>query len=138
MLDNANTLHHASKLLSVLIVDDNHDIVILMERALTRHGFKVSAFTDPTEALQSLNATSNDCGLILSDIRMPRMNGYELIRKAKEIKKQVRVVLMTAFDIDDREFNDLLSDIKVDGFIQKPFSMTELNDLINKINAQQE
>jgi DNA-binding NtrC family response regulator len=138
MLDNANALHHASKLLSVLIVDDNHDIVILMERALTRHGFKVSAFTDPTEALQSLNATSNDCGLILSDIRMPRMNGYELIRKAKEIKKQVRVVLMTAFDIDDREFHDLLSDIKVDGFIQKPFSMTKLNDLINKINAQQE
>jgi two-component SAPR family response regulator len=64
------------------------------------------------------------------------MNGYELIRKAKQIDKLVKVVLMTAFDIDDREFHDLLSDIKVDGFLQKPFSMVKLNDLINKINAK--
>jgi len=133
-LDNANALNHASKLLAVLIVDDNHDIVILMERALTRHGFKVSAFTDPTEALQSLKATSGDHSLILSDIRMPGMNGYELIRKAKEIKKQVRVVLMTAFEIEDTEFHNLLPDIKVDGFLQKPFSISKLNDVIAKIS----
>jgi two-component system, NtrC family, nitrogen regulation response regulator GlnG len=62
----------------------------------------VSAFTDPTIALESLNSNDDGCNLIISDIRMPGMNGYELIRKAKEIKKQLKVVLMTAFDIDDR------------------------------------
>ena len=65
---------------------------------------------------------------------MPRMNGYELIRKAKQIDKLVKVVLMTAYDIDDREFHELLSDIKVDGFLQKPFSMAKLNDVIAKIS----
>ena len=42
--------------------------------------------------------------VVLSDIRMPGMNGHELIRKANEIKKQVKVVLMTAFEIEGNEF----------------------------------
>ena len=137
MLDDANAIHHVSNLVSVLIVDDNHDIVTLLERALTAHGFNVSAFTDPIAALQSLNATGSDCSLILSDIRMPGMNGYELIRKAKEIKKQVKAVLMTAFEIEDREFYNLLPDIKVDGFLQKPFFMYKLNDVIAKISIME-
>jgi two-component SAPR family response regulator len=62
------------------------------------------------------------------------MNGYELIRKAKEIDKQVKVALMTAFEIQDKEFHNLLPDIKVDSFLQKPFSIQQLNDVINKIN----
>ena len=75
--------------------------------------------------------------MILLDIGMPGMNGYELIRKAKEIKKQVKVVLMTAFEIEDKEFYNLLPDIKVDGFLQKPFSMSKLNDVIAKISIME-
>ena len=71
--------------------------------------------------------------MILSDIRMPGINGYELIKKAKEIDKQVNVVLMTAFEINDKEFHNLLPDIKVDAFLQKPFSIQQLNDLVGKI-----
>jgi DNA-binding NarL/FixJ family response regulator len=48
---------------------------------------------------------------------MPEMNGYELIRKAKEIKKQLKVVVMSAFEIEDGELHNLLPDISVDGFI---------------------
>ena len=71
--------------------------------------------------------------MILSDIRMPGMNGYELIRKEKEIDKQVKVALMTAFEIQGKEFHNLLTDIKVDAFLQKPFSIQQLNDVIAKI-----
>ena len=71
MLDDAKSIHHIPNLLSVLIVDDNHDIVTLLERGLTAHGLKVSAFTDPTEALESLNSNSDGFSLIISDIRMP-------------------------------------------------------------------
>jgi YesN/AraC family two-component response regulator len=56
--------------------------------------------------------------MILSDIRMPGINGYELIKKAKEIDKQVKIVLMSAFEINEREFHNLLPDIKVDAFLQ--------------------
>ena len=76
----------------------------------------MSAFTDPTTALESLNPNDDGCNLIISDIRTPGMNGYELIRKAKEIKKQLKVVRV-AFEIEDGELHNLLPDISVDGFI---------------------
>jgi len=72
----------------------------------------------------------------LSYIRMPGMNGYEFVKKAKEIDKQTKVVLMSAFDSGDGEFHNLSSDIKIDAFLQKPFSMGKLNDLIDKINTK--
>jgi DNA-binding NtrC family response regulator len=123
----------------ILAVDDDSDIVTLIEQALQRHGFKVSAFTDPTMALEDFKVNCKDCSLILSDIRMPGINGYEFVKKTKEIDKQVKIILMSAFEINDREFHNLLPDIKVDAFLQKPFSIVQLNDLIAKsveINLQ--
>jgi two-component SAPR family response regulator len=67
---------------------------------------------------------------------MPGINGYEFVNKAKEIDKQIKVVLMSAFEIKDEEFHNLLSDIKIDGFLQKPFSMGKLNDVIGKISTK--
>ena len=66
---------------------------------------------------------------------MPGINGYELVKKAKEIDKQVKVVLMSAFEINDKEFHNLLPDIKVDAFLQKPFSIGQLNDVTQKITS---
>jgi two-component SAPR family response regulator len=63
---------------------------------------------------------------------MPGMNGYEFVKKAKEIDRQVKVVLMSAFEIEDREFHNMLPDIKVNGFIQKPFSTQQLNNIVQK------
>ncbi len=120
----------------VLAVDDDPDIVKLIEQALHRQGLKVSAFTDPVMALKDFKVNFKDCTMILSDIRMPAMNGYELIRKAKEIDKQVKVVLMTAFEIQDKEFHNMLPDIKVDAFLQKPFSIQQLNNAVEKISRE--
>jgi DNA-binding NtrC family response regulator len=85
----------------ILAVDDDSDIVTMLEQALQKHGFKVSAFTDPAVALEQFKVNCKDYVMVLSDIRMPGINGYELIRKAKEIDKQVKVVLMSAFEIND-------------------------------------
>src|SRR5919199_2458250 len=98
----------------VLAVDDDPNIVTLIEQSLHRDGFKVSIFTDPAMALEDFKVNCKNCSLILSDIRMPGMNGYELIKKAKEIDKQVKTVLMSAFEINEKEFHNLLPDIKVD------------------------
>src|ERR671926_1012197 len=117
----------------IVAVDDDSDIVKLIEQALHRQGLKVSAFTDPVMALEDFKVNCKDCTMILSDIRMPGMNGYELIRKTKEIDKQVKVALMTAFEINDKEFHNLLPDIKVDAFLQKPFSIQQLKNVVEKI-----
>ena len=121
---------------SVLVVDDEHDIVNLIKQSLQINGLKVSLFTDPVMALEDFKVNCKTCSLILSDIRMPGINGYEFVKKAKEIDEQVKVVLMSAFEINDKEFHNMLPDIKVDGFLQKPFSIQQLNNVIEKINIK--
>ena len=88
--DNENNSYLDPSSLSILIVDDNFDIVRLMERGLKEYGFNVSAFTDPVRALEDFKLNRKHCNLILSDIRVPGMNGYEFVKKAKEIDKQVK------------------------------------------------
>jgi DNA-binding NtrC family response regulator len=126
----------ASENKHILAVDDDSDIVTMLEQALQIHGFKVSGFTDPVVGLEHFKANCKDYVMVLSDIRMPGINGYELIRKAKEIDKQVKVVLMSAFEINDGEFHNMLPDIKVDAFLQKPFHIQQLNEVIEKINIK--
>ena len=121
---------------SVLIVDDEYDFVNLIKKSLEMEGRKTSAFTDPFMALEDFKVNCKDCNLIMSDIRMPGMNGYELIRKAKEIDKQVKVILLSAFEIQDKEFHNMLPDIKVDAFLQKPFSKQDLSNVIQKLTTK--
>jgi CheY-like chemotaxis protein len=118
--------------LSVLIVDDNSDIAALIKRALTRAGLKVTAFTDPTRALEYFRVNCKDCSLIISDIFMPHMNGYELVKMAKEIDKNVKVILMSSLGIEGKEFHNVLPEVIIDGFLQKPFSTRKLYDMMEK------
>ena len=127
---------HASEKKYILAVDDDSNIVTLIEQMLRKHGFKASAFTNPPMALEHFTKNHNNCSLILSDIRMPGMNGYEFIKKVKKINSKVKVILMTAFEINDKEFHNLLPDVKIDGFLQKPFSIQQLNDVLQKINIK--
>jgi DNA-binding NtrC family response regulator len=139
MLTNTNIENNTylnSNSLSILVVDDDPDVVTLVEQALHKHGFQVSAFTDPAMALEDFKVNCKKCSLILSDIRMPGMNGYEFVRKTKEIDKQVKTILITAFEINDKEFHNLLPDIKVDAFLQKPFHIQQLNDIIDEISIR--
>jgi DNA-binding NtrC family response regulator len=117
----------------ILAVDDDPDIARLAEQALSRYGFRVSSFTDALMALDHFKANHKNCSLVLSDIRMPGMNGYELVMHVKKINPKVKVILMSAFEIQKREFHNLLPDIKVDAFLQKPFSIQQLNDVIEKL-----
>jgi DNA-binding NtrC family response regulator len=127
---------HASEKKYILAVDDDSDIVTLIEQILRKHGFKASAFTNPPMALEHFTKNHNNCSLILSDIRMPGMNGYEFVKKVKKINSKVKVILMSAFEINDKEFYNLLPDVKVDAFLQKPFHIQQLEEAIEKINIK--
>jgi two-component SAPR family response regulator len=66
---------------------------------------------------------------------MPGMNDYEFVTRLKEIDPKVKVILMSAFEIQEKEFHNLLPDIKVDAFLQKPFSLQQLHDIVLKIKV---
>jgi DNA-binding response OmpR family regulator len=124
----------------LLIVDDDSDIVQVLKLGLQQNGFFAEGFTNPEEALQSFKSNAESYCLLLSDVRMPGLTGIQLARKIKAINPNVKVVLMTAFEIKDEEFSKVLPSTQVDGFIQKPVGIKELTDKILSIirNSERE
>jgi DNA-binding NtrC family response regulator len=111
---------------SILIVDDEFDIVSLIKASLQKHGFNTLAFTDPLLALEHFQNNSKDFALVISDIRMPSMNGYELIRKIKAERPTIKTILISAFEINKEEFSKIMPTVKIDSFITKPVSLKQL------------
>jgi CheY-like chemotaxis protein len=111
----------------VLVLDDDFDLATLVKEILRKHGFKnVFAFTDPLLALEHFEINNKDYSLLISDIRMPTMNGFEFVREARKINPKVKILLMTAFEIDDKELSRVLPKPKIDGLIQKPASSMQI------------
>ena len=117
-------------LAKLLVVDDDPDIAQVLKMGLLKNGFLVNAFTNPEEALQSFKSDAESYCLVLSDVRMPKLSGIQLSRKVKEINPNVKVVLMTAFEIRGNEFSKVFPFTQVDGFVQKPIGIKELTDRI--------
>ena len=117
-------------LAKLLVVDDDPDIVQVLKMGLVKNRFLVDAFTNPEEALQSFKSNAESYCLLLSDMRMPSLSGIQLSKKVKEINPNVKVVLMTAFEIRDEEFSKVFPSSRVDGFVQKPIGIKDLTDKI--------
>ena len=122
---------------SILAVDDEYDIVNLIKQSLERGGqHRVCAFIDVLEALNHFKLDSKDHhDIVISDIRMPGMSGYEFVKHVKTTDSQVKVILMSAFEIQEGEFHNMLPDIKVDCFLQKPFHIQKLKEAMAKIST---
>jgi DNA-binding NtrC family response regulator len=84
---------------TIAIIDDEVDLVNLFQEALENNVFKVCAFTDPIQAFNTLEKKIQEYGLILSDFRMPNLNGYELCTKLVLLNPELEVILMSAYDI---------------------------------------
>lgn len=96
--------------------------------------FMVETFTNGWNALEALDNHPHDYyDLVLTDIRMPRMNGFELYRKIKEKIPSMKIVFITAFEINKEEFTKVLPSIDVKDFIIKPISMTNLRNKLNEV-----
>jgi CheY-like chemotaxis protein len=109
-----------------LVVDDEPDIVEPIKLWLQRRGLEVHAFTDPLIALEYFKNNTGRVDMVLSDIRMPQMNGYELVKRIKNLQGGVRVILMSAFEINLKEMARVLPDVKIDSLISKPISLRDL------------
>jgi response regulator RpfG family c-di-GMP phosphodiesterase len=117
---------------SILLVDDEQDIVNSVKRWLQTDGFKVYGFTNPLQALEYFQNNSGDIDLVLSDIRMQKMNGYELVKRIKAIRPETRVVFMTALEFNE-DMSKIVPPIEIDGFMLKPGSLENLVNTIESI-----
>ena len=117
----------------ILIVDDEKDITDTFKIALEQQqeGFEVITYNDPDLALSQFKENWFD--LILLDIRMPKMTGFELYRRLNEIDSKPKVCFITAFDIYYDEFKKVFPSLEVKCFLRKPISTS---DLVEQVKLQ--
>ena len=117
----------------VAIVDDELDIVNLYRDYLIGiKGISVFTFTDPVIALEHFMSNKYEYFLIISDLRMPRLSGIDLIKKVKEANSLVRTLLMTAFEIDDPLFEEYKKTEIINDLVQKPVRFNDLSSMVEK------
>jgi DNA-binding response OmpR family regulator len=112
----------------ILLVDDELDITITFRMVLESNGFLVDTFNDPQGALSNFKADLYD--LLLIDIKMPKMNGFELYQEIEKIDDKVKVCFITAFEVYYKSLRELFPVTKVDCFIKKPVTSDELVERI--------
>ena len=129
-----NNYFKNNKLYRVMVVDDEKDILRIIKRDLeSTNEFQVEIFSSGVDALSSFkNHELGYYDVIITDIRMPRMNGFELYRQLKEMNPNTKIAFITAFEINKDEFIKVLPSIEVKDFIIKPIDM---DDLIFKIRS---
>src|SRR5688500_8416057 len=100
----------------------------LIKIVMQKKSYDVSGFTEPLLAMEHFRINYETCSLVISDLRMPYMNGFEFLKNIRRIKPTVNVVLMSAFDIEeDLEYSmHSTRPDNINCFIQKPVSMRSL------------
>ena len=118
----------------ILLVDDEPDVTYTIKKIVEDNGYKIDEFNDPILALNNYKVNFYD--LVILDIKMPTMDGFELYLKIREKDPNVKICFLTAITGFNEEFRKIRlalgKTINEDYFIQKP---VEMEDLIKKLTS---
>lgn len=112
----------------VLIVDDNPNMSSLLAEMLEIFDFSSQRAGNGQEALDLLG--KDGFAMVITDLRMPEMSGSELLKNIKEKYPQLPVVVISGYNLAEDE--DTLMSTLADGFINKPFKMVDIENMLNK------
>ena len=125
-LKEKGKFNSAPKPLTILVVDDDPSILFLFSEYLKSEGMIVDSFTDPSEALEHfMKSNQPKYDLVITDIRMRKLNGFELYYRFKALNPNVRVLFVTALDLVE-EASSLMPDVNSSQFLTKPIDREEL------------
>ncbi len=114
---------------SVLIVDDEKNIRLTLSQALESLDLETDTALNGEEALEKLN--QKEYGLMLLDLKMPGMDGMEVLRQVRQIKPGIRVIIITAHGTIDSAVEAMK--LGAVDFLQKPFAPKEIRDLVVRV-----
>jgi two-component system, OmpR family, response regulator ChvI len=119
----------------IMLVDDEPDITLSFNMILEDNGFNVDAYNDPLLALSSFKAGLYAMAIL--DIRMPKMNGYELSGEIRKIDDKVKISFMSAFDILEDNLKSAVPTLNEEKplIIKKPIS---LDDFVSRVKSKLE
>jgi DNA-binding NtrC family response regulator len=125
----------------VSIVDNEIDITELFQYAISAsiHGVSVITFNDPVIALEHFADNKKNYALVISDLRMPNLNGLELLKKVKQLNPSVRTILISAYEVDeDQVFQNYMKQGIINLFVKKPIGLPELcQEVANQVHGYQ-
>jgi DNA-binding NtrC family response regulator len=110
---------------SVVIVDDEEDIVSLFTEVIQHHGFLVLGFTNPLFLIDYIRDCPDQIGLILIDYRMSQMTGCELANQISAINPKIKMVLITAYD-------DIVNNALNLEIIKKPIMLNQIVETVKQ------
>ncbi len=118
----------------LLIVDDDETLLDMLKNGLSLYGYHVTAVKSSAEVLEIINKNFFD--LMIVDIRLRDMNGLDLVKKVKNLKPNIAVIVMTGF-VEDFSYDKAIESGASD-FIKKPFTLKEINARIRHVRQQEE
>jgi len=125
----------------VSIVDDEIDITELFHYAISTsiEGVSVITFNDPIIALEHFTDNKKNYALVISDLRLPNLNGLELLKKVKQLNPSVRTILTSAYEVeDDQVFQNYMKQGIINLFVKKPIGLPELcQEVANQVQDYQ-
>src|ERR687888_1190730 len=132
MKNNKDIDNNNKKVYRILLVDDEPDITLSLNKVLEDNGFEVDVFNDPVLALSSFK--QGLYALTLIDFGMPKMNGFELYNEIRKIDAKVKVCFISASDIRKEDLKAAIPELNADKnvIIKKPIKMYELAKIVSK------
>ena len=131
----------SSNIRIVSVVDDDIGTTIFFHEALRQNidGISVFSFNDPIMAFEHFTEKNENYVLVISDLRMPSLNGLELLKKVKTLNPKVRTILMSAYNFEeDQLYQKYMKEAVIDSTIEKPVTMNRLYQRVrDELNAHQ-
>ena len=116
---------------TVLLIDDEGDDLFTLEKFLTLEGYVVKSFSSSHEALQHFTKTSDVYDLIITNIRMPKINGIELYLKLKAVRGDIKILFASCLELAE-EILSVMPGVKRNQWIKKPIEQREFIEIVNK------
>jgi two-component system, OmpR family, response regulator ChvI len=127
-INNSNPYSKDNERIRVLLVDDDADINITLKKVLEEKGYEIQTYVNPIKAVEDFKKNLYD--LIILDIKMPKMNGFEFYNEIRKIDKEVKVCFLTAGEMNSDKHYKMF---KKSMFLQKPIENEALLKIIENI-----
>ena len=112
----------------IIVIDDDPDLASLFCDGLKSAGYKTVAFDDPKAAIEYISKHNSEVSLVITDWKMPKMNGLELTKIISYIDDRIKVMLMSAYELEKNQ----LKEINKCDYMKKPFHISKLIETVKK------
>lgn len=118
--------------MTVMVVDDEHEVEELIRMGLERHGYSVASFLDPVEAYQYFVVNRESVCVVITDCTMPKLTGWDLARKILDIESEIRIVMITGL-IETEVPEDLRH--RLHRILPKPFMKSQILEAVESAHT---